>query len=410
MLALEAGVDALCVGHDLGEDAVDRIRAALVADVSTRAGSREAAGRVAAARSLGAAALPGRRIGRRGCGRAARAARRGRSRRSAGRRCVVELRPRRTSPRARPSTGLADAHSSCARASRSRRPTCSSSATRTGMPGCGEAADRPTAVIVVETGLPVWRPSRARGLRRDATAAAARLAATAARARCWDCDEPSRARAARAAGGARAADRRSSARYAERIAALFRRADVQYVLIASRGSSSNAARYAQYLLGRAHRVPVAFATPSLFTLYEQPPRLDGALVVGISQSGESPDVVEVLRRRSARDARRSRSRTRPPRRSALVADAVVKLEAGKEEAVAATKTYVNSLGAIALIFATATGDAARARASSRPFPARSRRSSSARGRRLGPRPARRRRRRDRRRARHQLLHVATRSR
>ena len=69
---------------------------------------------------------------------------------------------------------------------------------------------------------------------------------------------------------------------------------MQYILIASRGSSSNAARYAQYLLGRAHRVPVAFATPSLYTLYEQPPRLDGALVIGISQSGESPDVKEVL--------------------------------------------------------------------------------------------------------------------
>ena len=81
---------------------------------------------------------------------------------------------------------------------------------------------------------------------------------------------------------------------AERIASLFRRDDVGYVLIASRGSSSNAARYAQYVLGRAHRVPVAFATPSLYTLYGQPPRLDGALVLGISQSGRSPDVKEVL--------------------------------------------------------------------------------------------------------------------
>src|SRR5205085_4109257 len=82
--------------------------------------------------------------------------------------------------------------------------------------------------------------------------------------------------------------------YAEQVRDLFRRDDVQYILIASRGSSSNAARYAQYLLGRAHRVPVAFATPSLFTLYGQPPRLDGALVIGISQSGKSPDVVEVV--------------------------------------------------------------------------------------------------------------------
>jgi glutamine---fructose-6-phosphate transaminase (isomerizing) len=145
--------------------------------------------------------------------------------------------------------------------------------------------------------------------------------------------------------------------YAEEIAGLFRRSDVQYVLIASRGSSSNAARYAQYLLGRAHRVPVAFATPSLFTLYEQPPRLDGALVVGISQSGESPDVVEVVRE-AGRQGRPSIAVTNSPSSPlGLAADAVVKLEAGREEAVAATKTYVNSLGAMALIFATTTGDA-----------------------------------------------------
>src|SRR5258708_34969087 len=75
---------------------------------------------------------------------------------------------------------------------------------------------------------------------------------------------------------------------------MFRRDDVQYVVIASRGSSGNAARYAQYLLGRAHRVPVMFATPSLYTIYGQPPRLDGGVVIGISQSGVSPDVVAVL--------------------------------------------------------------------------------------------------------------------
>jgi glutamine---fructose-6-phosphate transaminase (isomerizing) len=147
-----------------------------------------------------------------------------------------------------------------------------------------------------------------------------------------------------------------AARAAE-IASLFGRPDVQYVLIASRGSSSNAARYAQYLLGRAHRVPVAFATPSLYTLYEQPPRLDGALVVGISQSGESPDVVEVLAeaRRQGRPTVALTNVESSP--LGLVADAVLPLEAGDELAVAATKTYVNSLGAVALVFAAATRDA-----------------------------------------------------
>ena len=102
---------------------------------------------------------------------------------------------------------------------------------------------------------------------------------------------------------------------AREVAAAFRRDDIRYILIASRGSSSNAARYAQYLLGRANRVPVMFATPSLYTIYEQPPRLDGAIVIGISQSGASPDVAAVLAGRVARDGRRSRSRTTQLRRS-----------------------------------------------------------------------------------------------
>ena len=144
--------------------------------------------------------------------------------------------------------------------------------------------------------------------------------------------------------------------YAEGTRELFARSDVQYILIASRGSSSNAARYAQYLLGRAHRVPVAFATPSLFTLYEQPPRLDGALVIGISQSGKSPDVVEVVAE-ARRHGRPTIALTNAPSSPlGLAADGVLKLEAGSEQAVAATKTYVNSLGAVALLFATTTGD------------------------------------------------------
>ncbi|HET7647325.1 MAG TPA: SIS domain-containing protein [Gaiellaceae bacterium] len=145
---------------------------------------------------------------------------------------------------------------------------------------------------------------------------------------------------------------------AERIAALLRRADVDYVLIASRGSSANAARYAQYVLGRAHRVPVSFATPSLYTIYGQPPRLAGALVVGISQSGRSPDVTEVLEeaRRQGRPTVAITNDAASP--LAAAADEVLALEAGEEVAVAATKTYVNSLGAVALLFAVATGDAA----------------------------------------------------
>jgi glucosamine--fructose-6-phosphate aminotransferase (isomerizing) len=143
---------------------------------------------------------------------------------------------------------------------------------------------------------------------------------------------------------------------AKRLGALLRRRDVRYLVIASRGSSSNAARYAQYLLGRASRVPVAFATPSLFTLYEQPPRFDGALVIGISQSGASPDVLAVVEE-ARRQGRPAIAITNTPgSRLAQAAGEVLPLEAGDELSVAATKTYLNSLGAIALLFGWSTRD------------------------------------------------------
>jgi glucosamine--fructose-6-phosphate aminotransferase (isomerizing) len=138
----------------------------------------------------------------------------------------------------------------------------------------------------------------------------------------------------------------------------FHKRDIRYVLIASRGSSSNVARYAQYLLGRAHRVPVMFATPSLYTIYGQPPRLDGAFVIGISQSGASPDVVSVLAeaREQGRPTLALTNDVESP--LARTAEAVLPLEAGEEHAVAATKTYLNSLGAVALLFAEMSDDGA----------------------------------------------------
>jgi glucosamine--fructose-6-phosphate aminotransferase (isomerizing) len=144
---------------------------------------------------------------------------------------------------------------------------------------------------------------------------------------------------------------------AREVAETFRRDDIRYILIASRGSSSNAARYAQYLLGRAHRVPVMFATPSLYTIYEQPPRLDGGIVIGISQSGASPDVASVLAeaRRQGRPTIALTNVADSP--LAQQADAVMPLEAGEERAVAATKTYLNSIGAVAMLFAAISEDA-----------------------------------------------------
>ena len=70
--------------------------------------------------------------------------------------------------------------------------------------------------------------------------------------------------------------------------------DVDHVVIAARGTSDHAAIYAQYVLGVRHALSVGLGTPSVISLYGAQPRLDRSLVVGISQSGASPDVVAVV--------------------------------------------------------------------------------------------------------------------
>jgi glucosamine--fructose-6-phosphate aminotransferase (isomerizing) len=138
------------------------------------------------------------------------------------------------------------------------------------------------------------------------------------------------------------------------------RSDVRYLLIVSRGSSSNVARYLQYLFGTVNGLTVAFATPSLYTVYDAPPDLGAAAVLAISQSGASPDVVAVLDE-AKRQGRPTLAITNDPRSPlGQTADFVLPLHAGEERAVAATKTYLNSIGAVALLSAAAAcGEALR---------------------------------------------------
>src|SRR5690348_18158140 len=67
-----------------------------------------------------------------------------------------------------------------------------------------------------------------------------------------------------------------------------------YALIAARGSSDHAATYAKYAWPSFAGYPVALAAPSLLTIYKSPPRLSGALIVGIPQPGQSPVIIAVL--------------------------------------------------------------------------------------------------------------------
>lgn len=130
-----------------------------------------------------------------------------------------------------------------------------------------------------------------------------------------------------------------------------------HVVMAARGSSDNAARYSQYLWGAHNGLNVALAAPSLYTLYASPPDLDGSLVVGVSQSGESPDLLAVMEhaRHQGRPTLAITNDAGSP--MARLADRHLDIGAGPELAVAATKSYTSQLMAMAALSAALEGSA-----------------------------------------------------
>jgi glutamine---fructose-6-phosphate transaminase (isomerizing) len=125
--------------------------------------------------------------------------------------------------------------------------------------------------------------------------------------------------------------------------------DIRAVLIAARGTSDNAGVYAKYLFEIVAGLPVSLAAPSVYTLYDARPRLGNTLVLGISQSGQGSDVVQVLS--SARAAGALTACVTNSGKSPIteVSDHVLLCHAGEERSVAATKTYTTALAVVALI-------------------------------------------------------------
>lgn len=125
--------------------------------------------------------------------------------------------------------------------------------------------------------------------------------------------------------------------------------DPAFVVIAARGSSDNAARYAQYALGIKLGLPVALATPSVHTLYQAKPNLKRALVIGISQSGHSQDVRQVVDDAQAQGALTLSITNDDASPLAGLSRFHIDLNSGEEISVAATKTYTAELTAIAML-------------------------------------------------------------
>lgn len=152
---------------------------------------------------------------------------------------------------------------------------------------------------------------------------------------------------------ARILDRES--RRAEALGKRIARRDPRMVVVVARGSADNAGLYGKYLFGVHNRKVVALATPSVFTRYRKPPDVRDALVIAISQSGESYDVVEVVeaaRRAGALTVALTNTRGSPLARAA---DEVLFCHAGAERSVAATKTYTAQVLLLALLSAAMEG-------------------------------------------------------
>jgi glucosamine--fructose-6-phosphate aminotransferase (isomerizing) len=129
-----------------------------------------------------------------------------------------------------------------------------------------------------------------------------------------------------------------------------------FIFIAARGSSDNAATYARYIFESYSGLPVSQAAPSLFTLYRRPPNLHKAWVVGVSQSGQSEDIVEVMREGHKRGAFTVAITNNPKSPITEAANVVFDLNVGQENSIAATKTYTAQLTALAMLAAEVSDD------------------------------------------------------
>ncbi len=134
---------------------------------------------------------------------------------------------------------------------------------------------------------------------------------------------------------------------AERIGAFAPRG----LVTVARGTSDHAAEYAIRLVGRELGLLGASLAPSLVTLAERPLDFRGQLVLAVSQSGQSPDVVETLAAARAGGALTVALVNTPASPLAAAAELVLAADAGPERAVAATKSYVLTLVQIARLVA-----------------------------------------------------------
>jgi len=133
------------------------------------------------------------------------------------------------------------------------------------------------------------------------------------------------------------------------VAAVVRARQPRFVLLAARGSSDHAALYAKYLTEVLLQLPAGLVSPSTTTLFGAKPDLRDVLVVSVSQSGGSPDLLEVTQAARAQGALTVAVTNTADSPLNGAAELSVDVGAGVEHAVAATKTYSATLLALYLL-------------------------------------------------------------
>ena len=142
-----------------------------------------------------------------------------------------------------------------------------------------------------------------------------------------------------------------------RLAARLRHAPPRAVVTCARGSSDHAATFARYLIETRLALLTSSAAPSVSSVYEARPDLSGALVLAISQSGASPDLLAAVSGARAAGAHIVALVNAQDSPLAQLADDLIPLCAGVERSVAATKSYIASLAAIVHLVADWARDA-----------------------------------------------------
>jgi len=162
--------------------------------------------------------------------------------------------------------------------------------------------------------------------------------------------------AAQAAEVVREQQHANAARLA-RLGARLRAAPPRAVVTCARGSSDHAATFARYLIETRLRVLTSSAAPSVSSVYEAATDLAGTVVLAISQSGASPDLLATVASARAAGARIVALVNAESSPLAQLADDLVPLHAGPERSVAATKSYIASLAALVQLVASWADDA-----------------------------------------------------